>query len=207
MSVKYFSDNQHIYYPNTNIAINKFNIQDSDELFEMETQILEKNYIHFHSKLNDETIFDEAYLKTLHKHNFEKLYTWSGHFRSINIAKGNSVFCQVKFLNQESKRIFSELNKDNYLKNYNNKPKEEFAERLAYYTCELIALHPFNELNGRITRLFFDMIAVFNGYKYIDYKNIATDKKDNAYIQASIACMNSDYKFMQQIIFEGLDKV
>ncbi|TAJ80771.1 MAG: hypothetical protein EPO42_03625 [Gallionellaceae bacterium] len=41
---------------------------------------------------------------------------------------------------------------------------EKFAERLAHFQSELIALHPFHELNGRITRLFFDLITVYNGY-------------------------------------------
>lgn len=204
--MKYFSNNPHIYYPNTSIAINKYDIQDSEELFEMETQILEKSYIYFHSNLSGTTIFDETYFKNLHKHNFEKLYHWAGVYRTVNISKNNSVFCQSAFLEQESKRIFTELETDNYLKDYAHKPKEDFAKKLAYYSCELIALHPFNELNGRITRLFFDMITVFNGYQYIDYVVEDRNKKKNPYIQASIDCMGGNCKSMEKIIVEGLKK-
>jgi len=37
---------------------------------------------------------------------------------------------------------------------------ENYFKKLAYYKCELIALHPFYELNGRVTRIFFDMILL-----------------------------------------------
>lgn len=59
---------------------------------------------------------------------------------------------------------------------------------LAHYQSELIALHPFYELNGRITRLFFDLIAVYNGYEPIDYSAALAEGSSglNAYIEASI---------------------
>jgi len=66
------------------------------------------------------------------------------------------------------------------------KKKNEFAEKLAYYQGELIALHPFYELNGRTLRLFFDMICIYNGYKAIDYSGTIADGK---YIEASIECV------------------
>lgn len=71
--------------------------------------------------------------------------------------------------------------------------------------CELIALHPFLELNGRITRLFFDMIATFNGYEYIDYQNtLKTNDDENEFIKASIDCMTGKENKMFKIILDGL---
>jgi len=64
------------------------------------------------------------------------------------MAKGESRFCQREFIKSSSKKIFAELANDNYLKDYATKPKSEFAKKLAYYKCELNALHPFYELNG-----------------------------------------------------------
>lgn len=52
------------------------------------------------------------------------------------------------FDEMDENTLFDELKKENYLKEYEDKPKEEFAKRLAYYQCEFIALHPFYELNG-----------------------------------------------------------
>ncbi len=57
------------------------------------------------------------------------------------------------------------------------------------------------ELNGRITRLFFDMIAISNGYSYIDYSNISPE----TYINASIECVQFANSYaMEKIIANGL---
>ena len=68
---------------------------------------------------------------------------------------------------------------------------------------EINALHPFYELNGRITRLFFDMIVLFNGYKYIDYSAVTAKE----YIEAAIECVQfADSESMGTIILNGLNK-
>ena len=106
-------------------------------------------------------------------------------------------------LNIEDNTQIHELAKENYLKDCENISKEEFANKLAYYKCEINALHPFYELNGRITRLFFDMIALFNGYKYIDYSTV-TPKE---YIDAAIECVQfANSGSMKTIILNGLKK-
>jgi cell filamentation protein len=100
-------------------------------------------------------------------------------------------------------KIFDALRAENYLKNCETLSAEEFAAKIAYFKCELIALHPFYELNGRITRLFFDMIAVFNGYGYVDYSTTTPEK----YIEASIECVQfADCQKMEKIISDALKK-
>ena len=72
---------------------------------------------------------------------------------------------------------------------------------------ELIGLHPFYELNGRITRLFFDLITIANGYGPIDYGRALQDdpEVDNNYIRASIDCVQrADSKLLQTLIEAGL---
>ncbi|KAF0146802.1 MAG: hypothetical protein FD143_3236 [Ignavibacteria bacterium] len=204
---KYTQDKNYIYYENTNIPINKFNIRDQKILEEEERKLLLKSYEYFHNNLSEKTIFDEIYLKELHKKTFNKLYEFAGKYRTVNISKGYTTFCQVRFLEQTSKEIFKKLSSDNYLKNYSTKSKEEFAQKLTYYMCELIALHPFFEFNGRITRLFFDMIVTFNGYEYINYQDaLEIEDGDNKYIKASIDCMIGQDNKMFKIILNGLIK-
>jgi len=125
------------------------------------------------------------------------------------MSKGNSMFCCANYLARESQRIFRELEQESFLKQARDITREKFAERLAYYQSELIALHPFYELNGRITRLFFDLIAVANGYAPIDYsKALLETTAMNTYIQASIACVQqADSRMLQQIILQGLNKL
>ncbi len=204
---KYSSNKSHIYYENTNIPINKFNIRDLHKLEELEQKLLLKGYEYFHKNLSEETIFDEAYFKELHKKTFSELYDFAGKYRDINISKGYSTFCQVRFLEQTSRIIFNNLSKDNFLKDYLDKPKKLLAQKIVHYMCELIALHPFAELNGRTIRLFFDMIAIYNGYEYIDYQDALKVKDDeNLFILASIDCMTGSENLMYKIVFNGLKK-
>lgn len=200
MTSKYLLESSSIYLDGTDIPHNKLGITNSEELHELESELLEEAYQVFYQELTEETLFNEAYFKGLHRRTFEGLYDWAGDYRQFNMSKGTSRFCQAAYLSSSSQKIFTELEKVNYLKDYAYS-KEEFAQQLAYFKCELIALHPFCELNGRITRLFFDMISLSNDYSYIDYSGIQPE----AYINASIECVQlADSTSMALIIVNGL---
>jgi len=204
---KYTQDKNYIYYENTNIPKNKQNIHNLEVLEEKERELLLKGYNYFHKTLSESTIFDEKYFKELHTKTFIELYDFAGKYRNVNISKGYSNFCQVRFLEQASADIFNKLASENYLRNYTKKSREEFAQKISFYMCELIALHPFFEFNGRIIRLFFDMIATSNGYEYINYSDVLViEDEDNKFIKASIDCMGGDGKKMFEIILNGLKK-
>lgn len=204
---KYTQDPNYIYYENTNIPINKLNIKNQAILEAEERKLLTKGYEYFHKKLSESTVFDEKYFQELHRKTFGKLYNFAGKYRTVNILKGYSTFCQVRFLEQTSKEIFKKLQSDNYLRDYSAKTRGEFAHKIAFYMCELIALHPFFELNGRTTRLFFDMIATYNGYEYINYLDaLKIEDGDNLFIKASIDCMTGNDNKMYRILLSGLKK-
>ena len=203
--MKYYPPSNHIYYENSDVAINKLNIKDLKIITEIEKELVVKSYETLHKELDDGTVFDEEYLCKTHEIIFASLYEWGGKYRSVNISKGESMFCPYMNLDSFSNDIFNKLKNDNYLKNYEDIAlKNEFVEKLSYYMCELIVLHPFSEGNGRCIRLFFDMIVTFNGYKYIDYKSTL---ENNDYISASIDCMETDCDRMKKIIENGLTKV
>jgi len=82
------------------------------------------------------------------------LYEWAGIYRTLDMSKDGSLFCRAAYLEKESHRIFSELEAERFLKQATDWAPEKFAEHLAYYQAELIALHPFYALNGRIRGCF-----------------------------------------------------
>ena len=199
--MKYFPPSDHIYYKDTDIPVNKFDIHDLELLETIELEQLENAYAYFHKSMHEETKFDLDYFKEVHKQTFSFLFPWAGVFREVNISKGSSLFCPAINLYSYANDIFKELEQENYLRDCSENSKEHFAKRLAYYACELIVLHPFNEGNGRATRVFLDMIATYNGYDYIDYESSV---KGEVYINASIDCMSADCDAMEKIIFNGL---
>jgi len=204
---KYQFRQSDIYQPDSDLPVNRLGIADADLLHEIEAQLLQQAYSHFVAALQTDTALDQAYFQSLHRHTFESLYDWAGHYRSEDMVKGGSMFCRAAYLQAESKRIFAELAAENYLHGSSKWPVERFAQRLAYYQSELIALHPFYELNGRITRLYFDLIAIANGYGPIEYgKSLQSDPEvDNNYIRASIDCVQrADFRLLQTLIAAGL---
>ena len=201
---KYQLKKSSIYYRGTDVPVNKIGIKDSEKIHLIEKNLLNSARTFFISELSDETLFDESYFKILHQNTFESLYDWAGKYRNFDMAKGDSRFCQGEFVANESKKIFSKLVSENYLKECSEIPVEAFAKKLAYYQGELIMIHPFYELNGRITRLFFDLIAMYNGYKPINYRS----SLPNEYIEASIECVQfADSSLLEAIIKEGLEKL
>ncbi len=206
---KYQYRQSDIYLPGTDLPINRLGIDNADLLHEIEAQLLQQAYAAFVSELAPATRLDEAYFQTLHRRTFESLYEWAGLYRTEDMVKGGSMFCRAAYLPTESQRIFAELEQESFLHGAGQWPRARFAERLAYYQGELIALHPFYELNGRITRLFFDLIAIANGYGPIDYGVALRDDPEvgNNYIRASINCVRrADTRLLQQLIESGLTR-
>lgn len=207
---KYQFNASDIYLPGTDIPKNRLGISEPELLHQVEETLLQQAYQTFIAECEPDTRFDEAYFKSLHQRTLESLYDWAGAYRSVDMSKGNSMFCRASYLAQESQRIFRQLEQESFLHQAKDSSREKFAERLAYYQSELIALHPFYELNGRITRLFFDLIAVANGYAPIDYSKALLEQTAtmNTYIQASIDCVQeADSRMLQQIILQGLNRL
>jgi len=199
---KYRLDESPIYIEGTDVPKNKLGIVDADIIHEIENNLLFQAYEKFSSQITEKVLLDETYFINLHKKTFESLYDFAGLYRTVNMSKGDSQFCLAQYLPSEAKRIFIELKNDAYLVTCND--KKEFVKKLAHYKSELIALHPFYELNGRILRLFIDMLCLYNGYNFIDY---STTIENNDYIEASILCVQyADSSKMEKIIESGLTK-
>ena len=203
MASKYKNEISSIYINGSDVPKNKFDLTNSIQIHELERELISEAYEVFYNELDENTIFDENYFKQLHKRTFGELYEWAGVYRDFNMSKGESRFCQGLYVVSSSKKIFEELKNDNYLKYFEDKSKEDFAKKLAYYKCEINALHPFCELNGRVTRMFFDMIVAFNGYKFIDYSTVTSEE----YINGAIECVAyADSSKFEKIIYDGLSK-
>ena len=197
---KYRLDKSPIYLEGSEVPKNKLGIKEAELIHEIENNLLLQAYEHFASQITEKTLLNETYFISLHKKTFESLYDFAGLYRTVNMSKGDSQFCLAKYLSSESKRIFTELENDAYLLTCKN--KKDFIKRLTYYKSELIALHPFYELNGRTLRLFIDMLCLYNGYDFIDYSEAI---ENNAYIEASILCVQyANNAKMEEIIENGL---
>lgn len=164
-------------YPDTDILKNKLNIHDAGRLLETEIRLVSIRLYQLYANPISGS-FDFAHLCNIHHHIFQDVYDWAGKPRTVNIAKGNSLFCPVLNLSGYADDIFRSYYKDCMRAKSN---PEEFIHVLAEHYADLNALHPFREGNGRSQREFCRELCLKCGYLF-DLTNTCRDEM----LQASI---------------------
>ena len=182
------------------IRTNKLGIANPKTLEDAETILLSDAYTRFLGFLEKGKLpMDLRLIFDVHKYFLGPLYSWAGKIRTVNISKDGMLFIPTKNIPKALKAFEKILNKN---VPEENEPKKKIADKLAEIHCEFNAIHPFREGNGRVIRLFLDLIALQVGYQLIDFGK--SSKKD--YIQACVAGMQKDYGKMSKVIYKGLLK-
>ncbi|MGF1760001.1 putative adenosine monophosphate-protein transferase Fic [Photobacterium sagamiensis] len=146
-------------YPGSSVLVNNLSIFDDDELALAERDFTKVRAEHFEPEFDQ---FNLQYLKKIHHLLFQDLYHWAGQVRRVDITKGQTRFCHVHNIEREAERLFAALAQDNYLCGL---PFDRFIKQIAHYYCELNVIHPFREGNGRVQRIFFEILAINAGYE------------------------------------------
>lgn len=195
MSHKYGSDNDSFCYPDTSILINKLNIKTRELLEEAEKEIttFSANEIDFSLPP-----YNLIYWQSIHKSLFSDIYRWAGELRSVFITKGETQFCNPKYISTESNKLFKNLSNDNFYVGLNRK---DLIENSAELFIELNIIHPFREGHGRSQRILFDHIYANCGYE-INWHFVSTEN----WIEANIEGIDMNYKPMIQILSKCLSK-
>lgn len=159
------------YYEGTDCLINKFNIQNEEQLAKLEASItlaktaeLERNPI--------SSSFDFEHYKQIHKYLFEDLYEWAGKVRTVDISKKGTNFTPAENIEAVANACFDRLKRFNYFKNIDF---DDFVENIVDFYCSTNMLHPFREGNGRTQRIFIAQLIRFCGYD-INFSEIDTDE-------------------------------
>lgn len=175
-------------YPDSNVLINKLNIQDADALHTAEREITSLRL----AAAKMQPImgrFDMKHLQKIHAYVFGDVYEWAGKMRHVNIAKGNQ-FCLAMNLDTYGSDLFKKLEQEHYLIDLmGNAP-----HRLAYYLSEINVLHPFREGNGRTQRLFIEYLASVAGYR-VDFSQVSAEDM----IVASADSFACDYESIDRM--------
>ena len=181
------------YYLNTEILINNLSIQRQELLDEFENQALTQTVQMFFNKIDLIETFNSSLLQDIHRYFLGKLYPWAGKFRTVAIKKANTTFAMPQYIPQLMEKFDKQLSQENYSTEFDLK-------KLTYFKCELIAIHPFREGNGRTIRLFTDLLSIKSGSGRINYPEEDTNFK-SAYIKASeAAVVNADYHPMFDLL-------
>lgn len=149
-------------YPDTDILINRMGIHDEKRLSEAETKLVSVRLyqIQAHPVSGN---FDFRHLCSVHHYIFQDVYGWAGKPRTVNIAKGKSLFCPAWNLYGYADDIFRRYHRD--CMRFKNS-RDEFIHVLAGHYADLNALHPFREGNGRSQREFCRELCLQCGYLF-----------------------------------------
>jgi cell filamentation protein len=191
---KYDVSNDLYCFPNSPVLKNKLDIENESQLENAEREITEISigYISY-----SPPPYNLEYLKRLHHTLFSELYNWAGEIRRVDISKGSTRFCNVSYIIPSIEKIFTELCNEGYLKGI---PKKELAIRLGYFYGEFNMVHPFREGNGRVQRVFFEHLALSNGFN-LEWSRI---KSKNTWIEANIeSALLVEYEKLEAI-FEDI---
>lgn len=180
-------------YPGSNVLKNLAGIQDHARLQQFEA-------ISTADRLSELSIkpvpglFDLPHLKHIHRHIFQDVYAWAGEFRTIDIRKEAEFwFCRQQFIESSLKNLFNKLSSENNLK---GATPLQFGSRAGHYLCEINAVHPFREGNGRAQREFIRELGL-NAGLHVDWMRVT---RDEMYAASITGFQKGDSRPMEALI-------
>ena len=188
------SDDDPYCYLGTRTPVNKLNIRDPDVL---RTKIRDVVTIRI-AELERHPIVSKMapeYLREIHRRLFGDIFSWAGEYRTEDYADDPAA-CRSVHIGTCVKNLFDELEEEDYLSS-----SDHLTARLAHYTSELFAIHPFRIGDSTAIRVLVNSIAVMNG-KYLDYSKASESLMDIA-VRHGIAGDDSQLVEILDSIIEG----
>lgn len=142
---------------------NKLHLTDSASLAREEERISKKKALQ---------LFESGHLYTMkagtldslfriHEFLFGEIYDFAGKIRDVNIAKGNFRFASVAYLQEALNKI--------------EKMQQTTFDEIVQKYVEMNVAHPFREGNGRVMRIWLDLIFYQELKKVVDWSRIDKD--------------------------------
>jgi cell filamentation protein len=181
------------YYPGTSVLTNLEDIRDPEELLERETELQLAAYEAIFSSFDEGITPDLPFFYYLHHSVFSPLFVWAGRPRTVRIAKGGTPFCPPQNIDSMMNAIFAELEREQWLAGLD---LDSFIGRAAYYVCEINAVHPYREGNGRAIRFYVDVLSAKARGDIFDWTRAGADE----YLQACVAGFRQDYSLMVSVL-------
>ena len=146
------------------ILENKLGITDQVELAKAEEKISKQKakQLFDSGDINQVQVGTFAGLAFIHAYLFGDIYDFAGKVREVNIAKGETAFARVMYL-------------DASLTHIEKMPQSSFDDIIEKYV-EMNIAHPFREGSGRATRIWLDVILKTEIKQVIDWNQV--DKEE-----------------------------
>tara|TARA_R110000868_G_scaffold410505_4_gene698863 strand:+ start:109130 stop:109759 length:630 start_codon:yes stop_codon:yes gene_type:complete len=207
MSDKYVAASSEAWEPGSSDQVlkNHLGITSVDEIEKLEAEALYQAELKAIEHFDVDHQFTEEDVCWLHQVWLERIYSFAGKYRSVNISKDNFIFASANLI----PTLMPTYSQD-YLKLYtpcNNMNRSELITALAIIHIELVLIHPFREGNGRLARLLATLMVLQAGFPPLDFDIIDQLNNPNGfvrYIKGIHAGVKQDYRPMEEIFAEIL---
>lgn len=179
---------------------NKLGVVDPDVAERIETSLLAECYVRNLRMAVPDLVLDHLAIQRLHADWLLPLYPFAGKLRSVNVSKDGFLFAPVAYLSQglaEFDRMIGRCMPCEGLE------VDELSRAIAVIHAELLLLHPFREGNGRIGRLFADIMAAQGGYKTLRWRFAEPGRRER-YLAAMHRGYVTDYEPLNELVREAL---
>ncbi len=157
-------------------------------------------------KINQKTRFTAALIRQMHRDWLGSLYSWAGHYRSVEVQKGGFRWPPANRVAENMSRF-----EDDYLSSLTPcRPASlpEVALQIAKVHAELLLIHPFREGNGRLARWLADLMSLQAGFplpKY-DFAGRGAKSRQENYLDAVKRGYLQDYEALAGFFAEAITR-
>jgi cell filamentation protein len=139
-------------YKGGSVLLNKRGIGSAVELEEFEVAMFALRALQVLPVGN----FDPIHYRAIHHHLFQDVYDWAGEYRTIRIAKNDTMFCYPEYIAEQMDSLFEQLQGVPFI---TSSAPEDFVTAAASFLSDLNAIHPFREGNGRTQLTFLFLLG------------------------------------------------
>jgi Fic-DOC domain mobile mystery protein B len=166
-----------------------------DDLNLAEAQnIMEAFDTHFRRRMQLEEILDDLFVRKLHSDMYSSVWAWAGTYRQVETSIGvapERISQDVKVLIENAKHWFE------------SSSASDIDEAVCKVHHQLVQIHPFRNGNGRMTRMFADLLLISNARPVFSWGGGGLDVTSptrSAYIQALRAADIGDLSLLHEFV-------
>lgn len=148
--------------------------------------------------------FTTADVCKIHQVWLGQIYPWAGRYRSVNLTKGDFTFAAAPHIHHLMEE-FAQGPLARYTP-CGGGSKTLMARALAIVHAELVLIHPFRDGNGRGARLLAVLMAMQAGLPMLDFRGIERGKKRLVYFGAVQSAIGKNYRPMEQVFSDVIDR-
>ena len=185
-------------YPGTSVLRNKLGLTTHAALHTAEADLSKMRLRRLHYSNPLELSFDSAHYMGLHGFVFGDIFGWAGKFRNVDMGKGTTTFCIKRYIPEYLTATLEKLAEEGQLL---GTTRDEFCSRAAFYLCELNAVHPFREGNGRVQEEFIRELGEHAGY-LLDWSQVTGQEIVKASIASFTTGEHSHFEVLLQRVVE-----